>query len=136
MPPTLRAREPQADPLQLELEGLRRSIRQLNRTVRRLGWSAAMQRRTTRIGTVVRRLMKATRGQDEVWRAKEESCWVISRSELVIMEIDISTPARTIEELERPLPVLVRRPGLVDPEVIDQLQLRGLIDVEVMKVAA
>jgi hypothetical protein len=126
-PPYARVRDPLlAELVVLDIDELRRVVRQLERTSHRLMWRRKVSARASLLAAVLRGLPRII-GDAYVGRAKREGRWdVLVRDEPgVVVAVEIrTTKPRSWDSAGHPLTVHVTRPDLVDVEEIKRWQQR------------
>lgn len=127
-PPPLRARAPEAvtssDQFDAQLRALSAAAKAARSSIARITWRIAVQRRTSRVARILRLLPAAVNGR--LKRTKEQGAWRITVDGVNALVL-ILERGRTIEELGRPLPVLVWRPALVDLLRLAELERDGTV---------
>jgi hypothetical protein len=126
-PPYARVRDPLlAELVVLDIDELRRVVRQLERTSHRLTWRRKVSARASLLAAVLRGLPRII-GDAYVGRVKREDRWdVLVRDEPgVVVAVEIrTTKPRSWDSAGHPLTVHVTRPDLVDVEEIERWQQR------------
>jgi hypothetical protein len=116
-----------------ELSALRRLISRTRSAANKLTWQAAVQRRTTRIASVIRSLPNLLL-VPIVNRAKGPEGWLVTVADVdgidrLAVEIVTHVAARTVDELNDPIVVRVHRRDLVNIPRLEKLALTGKVTV-------
>ena len=103
-----------------ELARVKRLASRAERSMKSRRWRRAMQRRAARVSAVVRAL-PALILADRFTVSKTSGAWTVTVDGETVVVISTKTPARSLEEIDAPLPMRVVRFELVNPELVMRL---------------
>lgn len=107
-----------------ELDQLVRSVEVARQCTNKVRWQTLVQRRTTSISRLLRRLQRAS-GAGYRCRVKESGIWRVlalhDGTLTVVAEVPVPG-ARTFTDLLRPIQVRIIRPDLLDAEALKDVK--------------
>jgi Tfp pilus assembly protein PilN len=119
--------------LDADLATLKRLASRAQSTALSMQWAAATHERAIRTSAVLRTLPRIVPKHPLV-RVKADGAWVVSLAAdvtCVVLTVTTRTADRTPHGLGQPLPVQVIRPALVELDLLERLQERGMITLRV-----